>query len=70
MGVDGAVPLEWRLFKPVEALQQTSNVVGLLLVNEPLGLGDVNLLSELGVEKCHVDVDLVDLKVACIREGK
>lgn len=70
MGVNGAIPLKQCLLEAIEALQQAPDVVGSLLVHKPLRLGDVNLLSELGVEKHHVNIDLVDLEVVCVHEGK
>lgn len=63
MSVNGTIPLKRHLLEPIEALQQASDMIGLLLVDEPFGLSDVDLFGELGVEKGCVDIDLVDLRL-------
>jgi len=65
-----SVGLKWDLHRWVSMARFHSSMVGSLLVDKPLGLGDVNLLGELGMEKRHVNVDLVDLEVVCVCEGK
>lgn len=60
IGVECVVPLEGRLFKPIQALVQATDMVQSLRVNKALWLADVVFLSECCIEEHSGDVHLVD----------
>jgi hypothetical protein len=55
-GVEGVVPGERHLLETVQRLLQVENMMWPIRVDEALGLCHVDLLVEICLEKCIVDV--------------
>jgi hypothetical protein len=62
------VPGSWCLLEPVQKFDEEANMVGMGVVDEAGRLEAIDPFSQLAMQECILDVELVDRPVAGCRQ--
>src|SRR5688572_431080 len=69
-GVYPLVPCSWRLLEPVQRLLELARKMLKVFHFKSLRLSHVDVFLQLAIQKCGLDIHLMDLQIQCRPERK